>query len=142
MELEHLYGVTVVHILVSFNTIIFMGRECISGLINENILGIGRITRWMVRVYSLGRMAGIIIQLFKDYIRDPIIMIRNMGMVNSIGQMDAVIKGIGQMVDNMAGECIKAVTVWRGKENGMKARNYDGWMNESVDYYTLLLLLC
>jgi len=58
MESEHLLGVIKVHIQVNLLIIIFMERECINGLMGENTLEIGRIIRWMVRVYLLGEMGG------------------------------------------------------------------------------------
>ena len=59
MELEPSFGAIKVHTLDSLFITIFMVKEFIVGLMVENIQEIGKIIKWMVKVSSLGKMAGI-----------------------------------------------------------------------------------
>lgn len=59
MGWELSYGVIKVHILDSLYIIIFMVKVYIVGQMVESIQEIGKIIKWMVKVFSLGKMAGI-----------------------------------------------------------------------------------
>lgn len=68
--------------------------------------------------YLLGKMVA--------SIKDNIWMIKNMDLVNSIGQTVECIKDFGQMVDNMEKAFIEVVMVLKEKVNGKMGKKLNG----------------
>ena len=58
MELENLYGQMAAHIKGNLRIIIFMEKEYTFGLMEENTMEIGGITKWRDMENLVGRMEG------------------------------------------------------------------------------------
>ena len=58
MELENLYGQMAAHIKGNLRIITFMEKVYTFGLMEENIMEIGEITKWKDMVNLVGRMEG------------------------------------------------------------------------------------
>ena len=58
MDMEHIFG-RMVHVIKGIlRTISFTERELMNGLIKDNMLGIGKIIKWMEMEYLYGLMVG------------------------------------------------------------------------------------
>jgi hypothetical protein len=98
MEQELLNGPIPQCLLVNFIITIFMEKVFICGVMGVNMRANGKTIKCMGRAVLVG--------LMEEFTLVNILMIRKMGMVNFSGQMEEVIKEIGQMASNMEKVCM------------------------------------
>jgi hypothetical protein len=98
MAQELLNGLIPQCLLVNFIITIFMEKVFICGVMGVNMRANGKIIKCMGRAVLVG--------LMEEFTLVNILMIRKMGMVNFSGQMEEVIKEIGQMASNMEKVCM------------------------------------
>ena len=71
----------------------YMVKELIAEMMVENMLGIGKTIRWMVKAYMFGRMVGAIMEIM--------LMEKNMEMEFLPDPMEKLMRVNGIMVNNM-----------------------------------------
>jgi len=108
-----------------------MVKERTPGQMVESIAEIGRITKWMARVNSLG--------LTDVSMSGNTRMIRKKGMVFSHGLMKGDMTVSGRMANSMEVELIREVMVKREKVNGKKEEGFNGLMKKEKRKKHLIL---
>ena len=114
MELGHLNGLIRVCMWESFIITIFKGKECIRGVMGENMKENGNLIRCMEREHLDGLMG--------ESIEVNIIMIRKRVRETFCGQMVGNILGDGKRESNMGLELTKKLMEWLSMENGKMER--------------------
>lgn len=110
---------------------ISMEEGSTNGLTGENTMENGRKIKWTVKGSSHGKMEGKHqLTNIVDVIKEPTWTIRNMVMVNFIGQMDVPIEVTGLTVSNMVEVSTEEAIAKNEKENGSTDKRQDGSMNE------------
>ena len=86
-----------------------MDKEHINGMIRGNLLEIGRIIKWMVRVFLFGQMEG--------NMKGNIKMIKKKVMESLNGMEENNIKDIGKMGNNMEKDCYIVLKINLGEKD-------------------------
>lgn len=123
MEKDCSYGVIKVTTKETLLIIIFMVREHMNGLMEENIKVNGQIIRWKGMANLLGKM--------EKYLQENTKMIKKKDMEYSNGQMERNIEDNGKMENNMVQVYIQ-IEENKKKVSGLKAKESDGFMNEII----------
>ncbi len=98
----------------------------IIGLMAENLMVPGLITKWRVEEYSLGQMV--------EDTKENMWTIKKRAKDNSSGQMVESMKVAGRMVNNMESVPILQHQAKLNKDNGKKEKDFIGYktINESI----------